>query len=58
MSSNIILLFKKHPKNRLTDIENKLMVKGKKWGRNKLGVWDQHIYPTIYKIGKQQGPTV
>ena len=22
------------------DIENKLMVKGKKWGRNKLVVWD------------------
>ena len=22
------------------------------------GVWDQHIHMTVYKIGKQQGPTV
>ena len=27
-------------------------------GRDKLGVRDQLIYTTIYKIDKQQGPTV
>ena len=27
-------------------------------GREKLGVWDSQIQTTIYKIGKQQGPTV
>jgi len=27
-------------------------------GRNKLGVWDEHIHTTIYKIDNQQGPTV
>ena len=26
--------------------------------RDKLGVWDQQIQNTIYKIAKQQGPTV
>ena len=26
--------------------------------RDKLGVWVQQIQTTIYKIGKQQGPTV
>ena len=26
--------------------------------RDKLEVWDQQIHTTIYKIGKQQGPTV
>ena len=37
-------------KNRLTDLENKLMVtKGEKLyvGECKLGVWDGHIYTTI-----------
>ena len=29
-----------------------------KVGGNKLGVWDQQIQTTIYKIEKQQGPTV
>ena len=24
-------------------------------GRDKLGVWDQQIQTTVYKIGKQQG---
>ena len=32
--------------------------KGNVRGRDKLGIWEQHIHPTIYKIGKQQGPTV
>ena len=27
-------------------------------GRDKLGVWDKHRHTTIYKIGKQQRPTV
>ena len=27
-------------------------------GRDKLGVWDQQIQTTTYKIDKQQGPTV
>ena len=26
--------------------------------RHKLGVWDEHIHSTTYKMGKQQGPTV
>ena len=26
--------------------------------RDKLGVWDRHIQTAIYKVGKQQGPTV
>ena len=29
-----------------------------KGGRDKLEVWDQQIHTTIYKTGKQQGPTV
>ena len=29
-----------------------------KGGRDRLGVWDQQIQTTIYKRGKQQGPTV
>ena len=32
--------------------------KGKVWERDRLGVWDQQIQTTIYKIDKQQGPTV
>ena len=44
----------------LTDIEHKLMVtKVGGWGvRDKLGVWDQQIHTTIYKIDNQQGSTV
>ena len=35
-----------------------MVTKGEReWGRDKLGVWDQHIQTTIYKIDKQQGPT-
>ena len=30
---------------------------GKEW-RDKLGVWNQQIHITIYKIDNQQGPTV
>ena len=44
-------------RGRLINIENKLMVtKGKKWRRDKLGIWEQHIHITIYKTDKQQGP--
>ena len=43
-------------RNRLTDFKNKLMVmKGVKWGRDKLGVWDSHLHTSIYKIDNQQG---
>ena len=31
--------------------------RGKVEGRDKLGVWDQQIQTTIYKIDKQQDPT-
>ena len=29
-----------------------------KWGRDKLGVWNQQIQTNIYKTDKQQGPSV
>ena len=47
-------------RNRLTDIENKLMdTKGERGrGRDKLGVWDEQIYTTIYKIDNQQRPNI
>ena len=37
---------------------NLWLPKGEGEGRDKLGVWDQQIQTTIYKIDKQQGPTV
>ena len=46
-------------RNRLTDTENKLMVtKEERVVRDKLGVWDQQIHTSIYKIDRLQGPTV
>ena len=46
-------------RDRLTDKENKRMVtKGERGGRHKLGVWDWNIHTTIYKIDNQQGSTV
>ena len=50
----------KGKKNRLTDIENRSMVtKGlRRQGKDKLVDSDLHIQPTIYKIDKQQDPTV
>ena len=47
-------------RNRRTDIENKLTVIKEKrgWGSDKLGVWNQEIHTTVYKIDKQCGPTV
>ena len=32
--------------------------KGEKRRRDKLGVWNEHIQTTVYKIDNQQGPTV
>ena len=32
--------------------------RGRGWGRDKLGGWDEQIHTTTYKIGKQQGPAV
>ena len=42
-------------RNRVTDVENKLMVyQGEKGrGRDKSGNWDWHIHTTIYKIDNQ-----
>ena len=40
-------------------LKNKFMTtKGKREGRDKLGVWDLHVHTTIYKTDSQQGPTV
>ena len=41
-----------------TQKTNLWLPKGKGGGRDKLEVWDQQIQTTIYKIDKQQGPTV
>ena len=32
--------------------------RGNTGGKDKLGVWDQQIHTTIYKIDNQEGPTV
>ena len=32
--------------------------RGKGRGRDKLGIWKEHMNTTIYKTDKQQGPTV
>ena len=46
-------------RNRLTDIEHKQdCQRGKVGGKDKLGIWEQQIHTTIYKIDKQQGPTM
>ena len=42
-------------RNRVTDVENKLMVtrgekRGRRAGVDKLGDWDSYIHTTIYKI--------
>ena len=47
-------------RNRLTDIENRLVVakaEGES-GREGLGVWDEQMQTIIYRTDKQQGPTV
>ena len=47
-------------RNRLTDLENELMVTRGKWGarRDGLGVWDWHVHTAIFKMDNQQGPAV
>ena len=46
-------------RNRLTDIESKLMVtKGERGGGDKFGIWDEQIHTTMNKIDDKQGPTV
>ena len=36
-----------------------MVVKGEgRWGREGLGVWDQQMQTSIYRMDKQQGPTV
>ena len=30
------------------------LLKGKGWGRDKLGVWEWHIHTTIYKINNKE----
>ena len=37
--------------------QTNIVTKGER-RRDKLGVWDQQIQTTMYKIGNQQGPTV
>ena len=49
--------------NRLIDTENKRMIIKREsareaGGEDKLGILDYYIHTTIYKTGKQQGPTV
>ena len=40
-------------RNIFTDIENKCLVtKGERVGKDKLGVWNQHLHTTIYKTDK------
>ena len=57
-TNNIIFAYMQN-RNKLTDIEGKFMVtKGERGERrDKLGVWDEQIQTTMYKIGKQQGIT-
>ena len=42
-------------RKRLTDLENELMVAG---GSDSKGVWDGHVHTALFKMDKQQGPTV
>ena len=37
---------------------NLWLPQGKGQGRGKLGVWDEYIHTTVYKMDNQQGPTV
>ena len=41
-----------------TQKTNLRLLRGSGCGRDKLEVWDQQVQTTIYKIDKQQGPTV
>ena len=57
MESKIKLIYKTEidPQTQKTNL---WLPKGKARGRDKLGVWGKQIHTTIYKIDKQQGPTV
>ena len=44
---------------RFTDKDNRLTVaKGVGWGRDELGVWGYQMQTIIYRMDKQQDPTV
>ena len=46
-------------KQKQTHIDNRLVVvKRGQWGRDGLGVWNQQMQTTIYRMDKQQGPAV
>ena len=46
-------------RNRLIDLENKLLVaSGKDGGQGQLRRWDGRVHTAILKMDKQQGPTV
>ena len=39
--------------------EGRVVAKGEgSWGKGGLGVWDQQMQAIIYRMDKQQGPTV
>ena len=45
--------------DRLTDLENELMVAGVRiGGRDNQGVWDGHVHTAIFKMDNQLGPPV
>ena len=33
-----------------------MVAKRESWGGDELGIWNQHILITVYKIDNQQGP--
>ena len=35
-----------------------IVTKEEMWGKDKLGVYDEHIHTTMYKTGNKQGPTI
>ena len=46
-------------RNRLTELENELVVNGGRLGEgDDQGVWDQQVHTSVFKIDNQQGPTV
>ena len=49
-----------YSRNKLTDIENRLVVAKEEDGRGRdgVGVWSEQMQTIIYKMDKQQGPIV
>ena len=46
-------------RNRLTDLDNKLMIIKVGWeGRGEGTVWDQRVHTAVFKMDNQQGPPV